>query len=302
MTGQNSGIVVETVVECGNHLGESPLWCPESQTLFWINCDPDPALFRLDPASGAVSSWPMPNRIGAVALHDGSRVLVALRDGAYLFDLASASFAPVAANPLGTDGDLHEGKCDRQGRFWTGSISRAAPGLAGFYRLDDGLIRVFDDISVANSLAWSPDGRTLYHGDTMQATVWASDYDIDTGEAGPVRPFLRIPAEDGMIDGAAVDAVGNFWLALFQGACIRCYDPAGMLLRQIDLPMSQPTMAAFGGPDMADLYITSTRHGKNARELNAEPDLGNLFRIRGIGQGLAETAWMPPAIRAAFRR
>lgn len=285
--------IVETIVECGNHLGESPLWCPSSQTLFWINCDPEPALFRFDPATGAVSSWPMPSRIGAVALHDEERVIVALRDGVYLFDLASKSLTPVARNPLGVDGDLHEGKCDRQGRFWTGSISRAGPGRAGFYRLDTELVRIFDGISVANSLAWSPDGRTLYHGDTMQATVWASDYDTVTGQAGPARPFLRVEPDEGMVDGAAVDAAGNFWLVLFRGGCVRCYTPEGTLLRQIDLPVSQPTMAAFGGPDMADLYITSTRHGKDAQGLEAEPALGHLFCIRGAGRGLAEARWSP---------
>jgi sugar lactone lactonase YvrE len=284
--------VVEVAVECGNQLGESPLWCPLSETLFWIDCGPPSILFRLNPATGAVRSWPMQSRIGAVALHDGDRLLLALRDGVYLFDLASAHLTLVAANPLGTAIDLHEGKCDRQGRFWTGSITRSDPGAAGFYRLDgDRLERRFDGISIANCLAWSADGRTLYFGDTAQQTVWASDYDGATGQAGEPRPFVQVPMEEGQLDGAAVDAEGRYWIALFRGSCVRCYAPDGTLLRQIDLPISQPTMVAFGGPDLADLYITSTRYGQDAAAISAEPGLGHLYRIRNVGKGLADTPW-----------
>jgi sugar lactone lactonase YvrE len=284
--------VAEIAVECGCHLGESPLWCPISQTLFWIDCDPNPALFRLDPRTGAVASWPMPSRIGAVALHWEELVLLSLQDGVYLLDLATARLSPVAANPLGTAIDLHEGKCDRQGRFWTGSISRSGPGQAGFYQLEgDRLLRRFDGISVANCLAWSPDGRTLYFGDTFQQTVWRCDYDIATGRAGAPSPFIQVPMEEGQLDGAAVDSEGRYWVALYRGGCVRCYGADGTLLRQIDLPISQPTMVAFGGADLTDLYITSTRYGKDAVALEAEPGLGHLYRIRNAGRGLAESRW-----------
>lgn len=275
---------IETVAQCGNHLGENPLWCDRTAALYWIDCDPEPALFRLHVESGEQRRWPMPARIGALALTESGALLVALRDRLALFDPESGRLEMIAPSPIADIGDLHEGRCDRQGRFWIGSISRSGPGQAAFFCLTgDRLEPIYDGITIGNGLAFSPDGRILYHADTAQGTVWAADYDIETGAAGPRRPFVTLAPDKGGLDGAAVDADGTYWVAIFRGGAIHRYSPQGLLLDRIELPVTQPTMAAFGGPDLTDLYITSTRW-----ERGEEPGLGNLLRIRGAGRGVPE--------------
>lgn len=281
--------VAERVVQAGNPLGETPVWCQRTQTLYWINCEPDPALFHWDPATGAMRRWPMPRRIGAVAIRDDGGLIVALADGVYAFDTGSGTLDLIAAGPHGSAVVLHEGRCDRRGRFWVGSCQRGVPGSAFFYRLDgDRLVPQIGGFSICNSLAFSPDDRTLYCGDSIANRVWAHDYDIETGAVANRRIFIELDPAEGLVDGAAVDAAGGYWIALFRGGVVRRYLPDGTLDRVIALPVTQPTMPAFGGPRWDRMFVTSTRHGKGPEEIAAQPALGDIFCIDGVGPGLPD--------------
>ncbi len=288
---------LDVVTRAGNFLGESPLWCPRTCQLYWINCEREPTLFRYDPATGGTDHWPMPMRIGAVALKTGGGLLIALADGVYTFAPDTGALDQIAAAPDPETVVLHEGKCDRQGRFWIGSLSKRMQshgqrGGAKFYRLDGAnLVPQIDDLSVANGLAWSPDGATMYHTDTPAGCVWAYDYDTATAEISNRRVLFTVPADQGGLDGAAVDAEGGYWTALFRGSCVRRYHPNGHLDRELRLPFSQPTMPAFGGDGLSTLYLTTTRYGDHTGP-SKEPGLGDLYSIAGCGPGLPEAEWV----------
>jgi L-arabinonolactonase len=258
-------------VDCILHqpvmLGETPFWSQAEQALYWINCEPHPALQRFDPATGQNKVWGMPERIGAVALTESSGIIVALASGVFAFDRDTGGLAPLANNEA-AHLVLHEGKCDRQGRFWIGSLDQGflntghATG-AVFHRLDDGhlsvMIRGIE--IVTNGLAWSPDGRRMYWADSRTQEIFVADYDVETGTPLNQRLFAKIEESAGLPDGAAMDVLGGYWIALFQGGALRRYTPDGTIDREVQLPISQPTMPAFGGRDYRTVYLTSTRHG-----------------------------------------
>ena len=256
---------VDCVLEQGVMLGETPVWSELEQALYWINCEPEPALQRFDPATGKNHAWAMPERIGAMALTNSRWILVALASGVFSFDKASGGFGCLAKN----DSDhlvLHEGKCDRQGRFWIGSIDRGSPGIdrprgAVLHRLDDWYLTVM--ISgigvVTNGLAWSPDGRRMYWADSGGRDIFVADYDLDTGTPRNQRLFATVERSAGIPDGSAIDVDGGYWTALFRGSVLRRYTERGDVDREVELPISQPTMPAFGGGDYRTVYLTSTR-------------------------------------------
>jgi len=195
----------------------------------------------------------------------GGGLLVALSDGIYDFDPADGSLSLRASSPFPPHVTLHECHCDRQGRFWVGAFDHDFPANrdasgAAFCRLDGNrLVPVIEGIAVANALAFSPDGRTLYCADSPKRRVDAFDLDPQTGAATNRRTFLQLKDGEGFVDGATVDTEGGYWLANVGAGALRRYLPDGTLDRIIALPFSNPTKPAFGGPDLRTLYVTSTR-------------------------------------------
>lgn len=287
---------IERVIDAADYLGESPLWSAADQTLYWINCQPQARLQAWHPASGQRRQWELPERIGAVALLDSDSLLVALAAGVFRLDKTSGARTPVAAMPDTAQSLLHEGKCDRQGRFWIGSIgkrvmSHGEPVDGHIYRLDgEQLLPQIGNISVANGLAWSPAGDVMYFTDTLVNTLWCCDYDTDSGALGPRREFAPAPVAGGY-DGAAVDVDGCYWSCLYGAGRLRRFTPDGRIDRDIELPFSRPTMLAFGGAGYSTLYLTTTCHGSARPTYAREAELGGVFALEGVGQGLPESAW-----------
>jgi L-arabinonolactonase len=256
---------VRLALDAQNHLGESPLWSAQDQALWWVNCEQPAELHRWRPGSGAHHVWPMPKRIGGFVHKAGGGLLLALADGVYDFDLESEALTLRAPSPLPPHVTLHECSCDRQGRLWVGSFDHHFPadrGAAGgaWFRLDGNtLTPVIDGVAVANGLAFSPDGRTLYCANTPNRSVEAFDLESETGHVSNRRLFLTLAPGDGHIDGATVDAEGGYWLAVVATGTVRRYQPDGSLDQTITLPCSNPTKPAFGGANMRTLYVTSTK-------------------------------------------
>ena len=186
--------------------GESPVWCEPTQRLFWVDVQ-QPALHRLDPATGLDESWIMPAWAGCLALGGGAAegsVLVGLRLGAYRFDLSTGALTLVAPAPYDPRRFfLNDGKCDRQGRFWVGPMRHALLPLVGepgadkgpLWRLDGAmLVPQGKEAALSNGLAWSPDGRTMYHSDTLSGNIYAWDYEPLTGDTtrGRVSRMSRV--------------------------------------------------------------------------------------------------------------
>jgi sugar lactone lactonase YvrE len=261
---------VRVAIDAGNHLGETPIWSAPEQALWWVNCEHPPELHRWHPASGRHDVWPMPQRIGGFVPRAAGGLLVALADGLYDFAPDSGELALRAPSPFPPHVKLHECHCDRQGRFWIGGFDhhfpadRTASGAA-ICRLDgDRLTPVIEGIAVANALAFSPDGRTMYLADSPRRTVEAFDLDPATGALSGRRTFLSLGEGEGFVDGATVDSAGGYWLANVGAGRLRRYLPDGRLDRIVELPFSNPTKPAFGGPDLKTLYVTSTRMAMQA--------------------------------------
>lgn len=275
-------------------LGECPLWNESEQALYWVDIR-RPALRRLAHASGRIDSWTMPELVGSIALADDGRLLVALAAELALFDASTGAMETVAKPPARiADHRFNDGRCDRQGRFWAGTmnnISRAAEGV--LYRLDRarGLVGVMSGISIPNSLAWSPDGRTMYFADSLRYAIFAHDFDIASGQMGPPRIFATTQAP-AFPDGSTVDAAGYLWNAEFNGARVVRYAPDGQVDRVIGLPVQRPTCCAFGGPDLDVLYVTTASQNMTAAELEAQPLAGALLAVAAGTRGLPEPRFM----------
>ncbi|MBV8566505.1 MAG: SMP-30/gluconolactonase/LRE family protein [Methylobacteriaceae bacterium] len=231
--------------------------------------------------------------VGSLAVCDTGGLLVAVRGGLSFFDPASGTFEMVA-NPEADlpDYRFNDGKCDRAGRFWVGSMHNTLRGeFSGFlYRLDRerGCIRMADGIAIPNSLAWSRDDRTMYFADTYRRTIFAYDFDIESGGIGNRRVFAPATGRPGAPDGSTVDVDNFLWNAVYGGGRLDRYAPDGRLDCEIRLPMSQPTSCAFGGPSLETLYVTSATQHMREEDLARQPFAGAVIALNVGVRGLPE--------------
>ena len=279
------------VLDARASLGECPVWSVAERVLYWVDINA-PALNRFDPATGENRVMPMPESIGCFALRERGGFVVALRggfwfarsDGTLETKIADAPYAPARHR-------FNDGRCDPQGRFLAGAMNEARDAnSAGLWRLDaDGsLNRVLGDMMISNGLAFSPDGRTMYHTDTPTLCIRAFDYDAATGTPSNSRVFAQFHEETDRPDGAAVDSEGCYWIALYRGGKVLRLSPAGRVLDTFAVPAMCPTMCAFGGPDLTTLYVTSARQLRADEELQRLPQSGGIFAMRVAVPGRRE--------------
>jgi sugar lactone lactonase YvrE len=274
-------------------LGECPVWSVEEQALYFVDIK-GRALHRFVPATGAHRTFSMPEEIGCIGLRKGGGFIAGFRSGLWLFDADGYRMRKLADNPEDQrTSRFNDGRVDPAGRFLAGTIDEPKDGgKAHLYRYDSrGLATMAEGLLTSNGVAFSPDGRTLYHSDTPTFTVWRYAYDPATGEATDKTLFVRIQpteADRGRPDGAAVDAEGCYWTALFEGGRIQRYSPEGRLLAEYPVPARCPTMVCFGGPDLKTLYVTSARTGRSEDELAALPYSGSLLTMPVDVPGLPE--------------
>ncbi len=282
------------VLDARASLGECAQWHAGEQALYWIDINA-PALNRFDPATGANVAMPMPASIGCYAFRARGGFVVALRDGVWFADAAGRLGRKVAQAPYDPDHHrFNDGRCDRQGRFFAGVMDERRAGNTGaLWRLDADLAftRVLGDMMISNGLAWSPDGRTMYHADTPTQTVRAYDYDAAAGTPSNARVFARWSGEGERPDGATVDAEGCYWSAFYRGGKVVRVSPRGEMLAAHPLPAMCPTMCALGGPDLRTLYVTTARQQRPDEELARLPQSGGLFAMRVDVPGLPEPAF-----------
>lgn len=282
---------IRCVLAAAATLGESPVWDEEGGVLWWIDIHA-PAIHVFSPASGEARSWPYPESLGSIGLRDGTGLVVASRSGFSLFDPADGGIVELA-RPTDELPDVrfNDGRVDRAGRFWSGTVhERREVGGAALYRLDpDGRAeRMHDGVTVSNGIAWSPDDRIMHFADSHTRTVYAFGFDRHTGTIANPRVFARLDEVDGLPDGATVDAEGGYWLACYGGARLMRFAPDGRLDRTVPMPVTNPTSAAFGGADLATLYVTSARQGLDEAALAREPQAGGLFALDVGVAGLPE--------------
>ena len=286
---------VELLLDARATLAESLLWDPEEVVLFWADIRA-PALFRLDPASLEQRRWNLPADVGAFALADDRRTaVVALRTGLFALSLATGALEQLESPPFDPARfRFNEGACDAVGRFWVGSMFDPLPGENGHepepgplvsWCPVSGLLPQPDAARCHNGMGWSPDGDTFYLSHSQERVVFAFPFDARSGQLGERRVFVR-PNGGGVPDGAAVDEEGAYWCAMHGGGCLHRYAPDGALLQEVALPVSQPTMCAFGGPDMRTLFVSSASEHLSPEQKQAEPLAGGLFRFEPGVRGL----------------
>lgn len=281
---------VRVAVASAALLGESPFWHPRERALYY--CDiPDRKLQRFDPASGELLHWDFDTDLASCAPCVDGRLLLAMRDGLWRFDPPSGTRQRLAEPPYDPATErFNDGKCDPQGRFWVGTIYEPRDAAKATLHCWNGakLVKRADNATVGNGLAWSPNGRTLYWSDTKAHTIYAFDFDPASGELSGRRVFASFPVKQdgqsldsygGRPDGAAVDAEGCYWVAMFEGQRMLRLSPAGELLREVRLPVRCATMPCFGGADLKTIYVTTSREKRPAAELAAQPMAGCVLAL-----------------------
>ncbi|HWV50951.1 SMP-30/gluconolactonase/LRE family protein [Pseudorhodoplanes sp.] len=271
-------------------IGESPLWSPDDQSLYWVDIK-NPRVLRYDFRLATLQTWTMPSEIGAICRADGGRFVVSLRNGVMKFDPATGELDPIVHPEAGRPAyRLNDSKVDCRGRLLVGSVED--PGFAPdgkLYSIAGASAAILQDrIAMPNALGWSWDWRTLYFADSFQRRIWTYEYDNETGVVGNRRVFAEIPEGEGFPDGLTVDEVGFVWNAQIDGWQIKRYDPDGRVERVVRLPVRRPTSLTFGGPDYRTIFITTGTMKLTDEELAAQPLSGCVLVLPSDVRGRPE--------------
>lgn len=290
----------ECVVDGKAALGEIPIWDDSKSALYWLDLF-SPSFHRTTLGAESLSvTWPLPAAAGSYALVEGrdDMVLMALSTGIFLMDLSTGRLRQVLNAPYDqTHFRFNDGRCDSKGRFWIGTArlpqSDKPDGTGSYWCLDgSNLTRKFGGVTIANGTAFSPDDSVMYIADRPNWQLLAFDFDVDAAEVTNRRRFA--PVSEGQIpDGAAVDVKGGYWIAMFGAGRILRFLPDGTLDRELLAPVSHPTMVAFGGSELSDLYVTSSRQFA-AAVVSEEPQAGGVFRTSLDVAGLREPRFRLP--------
>jgi len=286
----------ELYVDCRCTLGEGIVWDVQRRALLWT--DIERSTLWMHGASGS-RSWRVPDRLGSFALCASGRILLALAKGLYLGtaggaagpDLPVQRLEPLETNMPRTR--TNDGRTDRSGNFVFGTFNEAQDGATGsFYQYSarHGLRRLdLGGVTIANSICFSVDGRTMYFCDSPLGKIMRCEYDAEHARVANVREFVRLGPGDGLPDGSIVDEEDCLWNAAWGAGRVRRYSPDGRLLQEIRVPAKNTTCPAFGGEALVDLYVTSSRQEMSDDELAQVPHAGSVYRCANVGvRGMAD--------------
>jgi L-arabinonolactonase len=284
---------IEHVVSAQNRLGETPVWAPEENALYWVDWGGLPTC-RWEPDTGTFKRFPVSLPVTALARRAGGRWIAIAQNGLYEWDPETNEYELFAgpAEPDKPEICYNDAAVDRQGRLLVGTVDMQDPFLpeGSLYRVDpDGSLHRLDTgYATANGIGFSPDGKTVYVADQRHYQIMALDYDTVTGTTGNRRLFACLPEKEGMPDGLIVDAEGFIWNGHWAGSKLTRYDPAGRIERQIRFPVQHVISFAFGGRDLDELFVTTASWGFDEEQRRREPWAGDLFRVCTGVRGLLE--------------
>lgn len=278
----------DLVWRCDAILGEGPVWLPEPRELWFVDIKRG-RLHRLTPHSdaratfdlGGSPSFAVPMAAGGLLVGNG-RDLVRVENG-----IATGTIATI---DMPAHNRTNDATVDPSGRLWFGTMDDAESAPSGrVYRFDGTLVEAGGACVITNGPAVSPDGRWLYHVDTVAGIIWR----FDIGSGAPMlengHPFVRIDPADGHPDGVTIDSEGCVWVGLWGGWCLRRYGADGTLRATVGLPCANVTKVAFGGPDLRTGYVTTARAGLSSEDLARQPDAGGLFAFDAPAPGMPPT-------------
>jgi sugar lactone lactonase YvrE len=279
----------EVVHDAPMLVGESAIWHEVESALYWVDIE-GLTVNRLHAASGKFSSWKMGSNPSALAIDDNNFLVVATRERLLRLNTTDGAETPIADAPYDTSKvRFNDGRVDPAGRFWIGTMyePRDQPAAEMYVLARDNLRCAWrGGMTNSNGLAWSLDGRTMFHADTTTHRIDCYDFDVATGEHSNRRTILTFPTDKtapdygGRPDGATMDSEGMYWVAMFEGGRVLRISPTGEILREIKLPVRCPTSVCFGGPDLRTLYITSASQGRSSEEIAQYPHTGKVLSVR----------------------
>jgi sugar lactone lactonase YvrE len=270
-------------------LSEGPCWEVGREELLWVDIvgkQLHRAQLGPDGSLHAPETVSFDRPVAAVApAADGGYILAA--GTGFLFLDASGKVHELAQPESANRGvRMNDGACDPQGRFWAGSMAEdESPGAGALYRLgcDGSCLKILDGLTISNGIGWSPDGSVMYLADSGARCIDAFDFDGSSGDLDGRRTIVRVTEPGAAPDGLTVDARGEIWVAMWDGAAVRRYSAQGDLVATVPMPVDRPTSCAFGGRDLATLFVTTARHGLEPAALARQPDAGRVFRVDGLG-------------------
>jgi xylono-1,5-lactonase len=269
-------------------LGEGPVWSALEPAVWFVDIK-QRRIHRFDIESGQGRGWDAPLQPGFLAPIDERSFVVGLQTGLHRFDVSSGTFILLREiEPNVPTNRLNDGYVDARGRLWFGSMDDNEQQTTGaVYRLDANgtLAQVDRGICITNGPCVSPDGRTFYHTDTVNRTIYASDLS-DDGSLSNKRVFTRFENAEGYPDGSTVDSEGCLWTAMWGGWGVLRLSPRGERIGRVALPCANVTKAVFGGRDLRTLYITTARKGLAETALIDQPLAGGLFAVDAGVAGL----------------
>lgn len=282
-------MAAQCVCAVGAQLGEGPIWSAAERAIWFVDIK-GKQIHRFEESHGDLDSWAADEEIGFIVPASDGNFVCGLRSGLHRFDACTGRFEQlIRVDAHESHNRLNDACVDTAGRLWFGTMDDDERRLSGsLYRFDArGLHACDDGYVITNGPAVSPDGRTLYHVDTLRSLVYAFDLDDDGGLTNR-RIFVRVDVPGAYPDGPIVDAAGCLWLGLYGGWGVQRYSPTGELLETLQLPVANCTKPCFGGEDLRSLYVTSAGKGLSAQERAQQPLAGGLFRLRVDTPGLPQ--------------
>lgn len=282
----------ETVADCRCEIGEVPMWHPGENRLYWIDI-PAGEMFRYDPQTETYERCFDGSVIGGYTIQtDGSFLLFMEAGAIQRLDPSESEIAHddsldsiVDSIPGEQRSRFNDVITDPEGRVFGGTMP-TDDRLGVLYRLEtDGTVTtVLDGIDLPNGMGFTPDREVFYLTESNTGTIYAFDYDAETGEIDNQRVFVEIPEEEGMPDGLTVDKEGYVWSAQFGGGCVVRYTPDGIEESRHEVPAENVTSLLFAGENFNDLYVTTAMYEASEDDKNS----GNLFRLRPPVSGIEE--------------
>ncbi|MDB6088900.1 MAG: gluconolaconase [Gammaproteobacteria bacterium] len=297
MSTRGAPLTPVAILPVRNVLGEGILWDSQRHVLWWTDIQ-GRRLHRHDLSRASTQILDTPERVGSFGLVAGSeRLITAFESGIALYDAYERSVSWLA-RPGNPDPAVrfNDGRVDRQGRFWSGTMVEGDQGPASgcLYSMDrtGGIRTHLAGVRISNGLCSSPDGRQLYFADSPTRTIRVFELNEPEGTLGSSRIFAQTP-EGVSPDGATVDVDGCVWSAHWGAGCVVRYTPDGRIDRTVRIAASQPTCVCFGGPELDVLCVTTARDGLSEAALLGEPNAGDVFLYRVGIQGLPEQEYRP---------
>ncbi|WP_420405173.1 SMP-30/gluconolactonase/LRE family protein [Nisaea sp.] len=280
------------LLDCRNILAEGIQWNAEHKKLYWTDIH-GRSLWSCNADGSGVEKIDFQKRIGSFAFTEQDGILLAQEDGLAHFDPVAAQLTELLEiEPDRPSTRLNDGRCDRDGRFVFGGLDEESlRPLSAVYSYGGGDTsqRLIDEVGCTNSLCFSPDGETMYFADSSGHKIFSFAYERKSGTLSGRAIFAELSGMEGAPDGSCVDAEGAVWNAQFEGGCVQRYLADGTRDIRVEVPVSQVTLACFGGDELSSLYIATGREGFSAERERAQPTAGGIFvaELDGI-RGLPE--------------